>query len=61
MVTIIPRVVIKKLSLQLRATYEYDISNKSWKKRTFNDADLTDLPKLSSHGLSLSFAVGYCF
>ncbi len=56
-----PRFLIGKLALQLRASYGFDISRKSWKNMPFREPAGVSLPNLSLTGLNLSVGVGYCF
>lgn len=59
MVVVVPRVCIGRISIQLRCAYDFDITNKNWKRKGFSDAALLELDKFSYSGLNLSVGVGY--
>ncbi len=59
MIAIIPRLIIGKISLQLRCSYDYDISNKNWKRKGQSTTELLTLNKFSYQGLNFSFGLGY--
>lgn len=43
--TILPKVIFKKISIQLRCSYDYDITNKNWKRKGFSKTELLSLDK----------------
>lgn len=59
MIAIVPRVCLGRVSIQLRCAYDYDISNKNWKRKGFSDEDLLKLNKFYYQGLNLSMGIGY--
>ena len=59
MVVVIPRVIIGKLSIQLRLNYGYDISNKNWKRKGFKKGNLAKIDPFSSESFDLSIGIGY--
>jgi hypothetical protein len=59
MISIVPRVCIGKLSLQLKCSYDYDISSKEWKRKGLGDSEQLILNKFAHQGLNLSFGLGY--
>jgi hypothetical protein len=61
MIAIVPRVCLGKISIQLRCAYDYDISNKNWKRKGFSDSELMELSKFSYQGLNMSMGIGYVF
>lgn len=61
MVTIIPRVSIGHYSFQIRASYDYDISKKGWRRKGFSKSEMLDLKKFSSQGFNMSIGIGYAF
>ena len=61
MIAIIPRLAIGKISVQLRCSYDYDISNKNWKRKGRGEAELASLNKFNYQGLNISLGLGYIF
>lgn len=59
MIAIITRVCIGRISIQMRCAYDYDISNKNWKRKGFSDSELMELKKFSYQGLNMSMGIGY--
>ncbi len=61
MIAIVPRVCLGRVSIQLRCGYDYDISNKNWKRKGLSDSELLELKKFSYQGLNMSMGIGYVF
>ncbi len=57
--TLIPRLTIGKIALQLRCSYDYDVSNKNWKRKGAGDTELLSLDKFNYQGLNVAFGMGY--
>lgn len=59
MISIVPRVCIGKISLQLKCSYDFDVSNKNWKRKGLGDSEQLVLNKFAYQGLNLYFGLGY--
>lgn len=57
--SVTPRICLNRLSMYLRASYDYDISNKEWKRKGFKDTDIYELNSFKYHGFNLAFGLGY--
>lgn len=56
---IIPRYNSKKISIQFRFGYDFDISRKTWKSKGIQNPSSTQLNSLSFQGLNCTFGIGY--
>ncbi len=61
MITLIPRLVLGKFAVQLRGSFDYDITKSYWKRKGFRDAELQPLPNFKSTGCNVSVGLGYVF
>jgi hypothetical protein len=59
--SITPRFIVGKISFQIKAEYELDITCSRWRKVWFSSSPKVDLGPMKSTGLSNSFAVGWVF
>lgn len=55
---LIPRINFKKLSIHARCAYDFDVSNKNWKRKGFGNNNLIPLNPLSFQGLHFSLGFG---
>lgn len=61
MLVLIPRINLGKFVIKAYCSFDYDISNKNWKRKGFSKNKLTPLSKFSSGGINLSVGLGYNF
>jgi hypothetical protein len=57
--TLAPRYFIGDISLQIRASIDYDISSENWRRMTFSKSDKVNIGPTSTTGFNVFFAVGY--
>ncbi|MDG1914384.1 MAG: hypothetical protein P8I55_07310 [Crocinitomix sp.] len=57
--TIAPRYFIGDISLQIRASIDYDISSENWRRMTFSKSDKVNIGPTSMTGINVFFAIGY--
>ena len=57
--SLIPRVIIGKICLQINIDYEFDISKKNWRKMNTSDSPKINLPQTSNTGLTILTSIGY--
>jgi hypothetical protein len=58
-VSMIPRFILKKISVQFTIAYEFDISKKNWRRTNFSDSPKINLDQTSSTGLTILASIGY--